>query len=104
MNHTRLVGYAVLAVFIAAMSSQAFAASPPGVLGAQSREVSRGVEPARTSMVKVGDPKKAEAIGLPGLKKGDPVELTRGADGKWTARDPATGNSVVLDKKPKLGR
>lgn len=104
MTHTRITACAVLAAFIAFSFGPAFAASPPGVLGAQSRDAARGIDSARASMVKVGDPAKADAIGLFGLKKGDPVHVSKRSDGKWVARDPASGQSVVLESKPDLGR
>lgn len=104
MNHTRIIACAALMAFIAVSSCPALAASPPGVQGAQSREAARGIDSPRASMVKVGDPAKSDAIGLFGLKKGDPVQVTKRPDGKWVAKDPASGQSVVLESKPDLGR
>jgi hypothetical protein len=52
----------------------------------------------------VGDPQKAVAIGLPGLKEGDKVEVSRGPEGTWIVRDPASGNAATLAQPPDLGR
>lgn len=93
------------AVLAMALSAGAVAAGPPaGVQGAMSRDQARGAPPGKPSTLTVGDAQKASAAGLPGLKEGDVLEVSRGPDGKWVVRDPATGNTATLAEPPDFGR
>lgn len=79
-------------------------AAPPATLGAASRAQVQGVEAGRAAFVTVGNPAKAEAIGLSGLKAGQKVKVEKTGDGRWQVTDPATERSVTVDQAPDLAQ
>ena len=98
--------FAATAFLAISVPISAAAGPPAGVQGAAARDVTRAApsnQPA-SSVITVGDPQKAAAIGLPGLKEGDKVEVSRGPDGTWIVRDPASGNAATLAQPPDFGR
>jgi len=104
MRSAIITSLAAVAFLITANPIPVVAGPPAGVQGAMSRDVTRGLPSNQpTSTITVGDPQKAEAIGLPGLKKGDKVEVSRDPEGKWIVKDPASGRKVILDNQPDLG-
>jgi len=106
MRFDAMVIFAAWFFLAVSVSTLAMAGPPAGVQGATSRDITRSIPTNQpdSGIITVGDPKKAEAIGLPGLKEGDKVKVSRDSNGKWVIKDPATGKKAVLDHQPDLGR
>lgn len=92
------------AAVTASLVSPAPAGPLPGPVQAPAaRAVVRGPEIGGRASVVVADPKKAAALGLPGLAAGDRVDVAHPAGDVWTVTDPKTGRVVESRREPDLG-